>query len=546
MKKLLLFIVIGIALLLPSASFAAEEKFYEFAADAGVPVEVPSGSVAVQEVKIYSDFIDAVDLWYDNAGSSGSVSVALLSASNNVLTSKTVTAAHATVFYTGQRLHVTFPDTITIASGSWYKIRITSSVPQLRLYGIPRVQFVEHNAPATIADAVGGATVDGDSRLSAFKFALYEEIDTEGPIITNASSSVASPDSMKISFNANELVDRNLTYTPIGSGNVSTVYYIGNYSVCFAGILTCSLTIDTQRETLYTYRLSVRDSMGNASYYDGAFESWRPGTPTPPTDPTAPPATPPAETPPPSEEPPAAPLTITNGRVVAVTYVSVQLSWDTDRAANSTLIISSDPVGSQIVSNIADGTYELVHTLSTGSGITAGTNYYATIISRDEQGIMDADVIPFTSGTIALPSKTTEAPVVSPTAVLQTSVSNEQGSAFISWDVPSGGEPSNGYRIDIIDAQGNLVETSIVPAGTHSVDVSGLTGGEYRVIAYGDNEGVVEKVAEPAVISVRKRAEPIDTYELIKKPIVYVPFVFFVMLIAGLYWYGKRQKHIEK
>ena len=282
MKKLFFSICIGIVLILPSISFAVEEKFFEFANDAGVPIEVPSGSVAVQDVKIYNDFIDAVDLWYDNAGSSGSVTVVLLNASNNVLTSKTVTAAHATAFYTGQRLHVTFPDTVAITSGSLYKIRITSNVPQLRLYGIPRVQFIEHNAPVTIADAVGGSTVDEDIQLSAFKFALYEEIDTEGPVITNASSTLWGSDAVRITYNASELVDRSLSYTPIGSGIVSTVPYHGNYSICFHGIAICSITIDTPRETSYTYRLSVRDSLGNESHSDGAFESWSPGTPLPP------------------------------------------------------------------------------------------------------------------------------------------------------------------------------------------------------------------------------------------------------------------------
>jgi len=531
MKKLSIFIVIGIVLLMPSASFAAEEKFYEFATDAGVPVEVPSGSVAVQEVTIYNDFIDAVDLWYDNAGSSGSVTVALLNAFNTVLTSKTVTAAHATAFYTGQRLHVTFPDTVAIASGSQYKIRLTSSVPQLRLYGIQRIQFIEHNAPATIVDAVGGSTVDGEAQLVAFKFALYEEIDTEGPIITNARGTIFGADTVEVAYNASELVDRKLSYTPIGSGNVSTVDYVDNYSICFEGVFTCSMLIDVQRDTSYAYRLTVRDSWGNESYVDGTFDSWSSTAPTPSDD---------------SPEASTDPLVISNAHVASVTYSSVYITWDTDRAANSAMVISLDPSGTQIVANVTDGIYELAHALSTGRGITANADYYATISSRDESGVVASQVILFTSGSYTTPSEQTEdspvTPVTAPATTLQASVSQGQGSATISWVPPAGEEPSGGYRIDIIDAQGNLVETRIVPAGTHSVDVTGLAGGEYRVIVYGDEAGILEKIAAPAAISVGKKAGPIDTYELIKRPIVYVPFALFVMLVGGLYWYSKRAK----
>ena len=293
------------------------------------------------------------------------------------------------------------------------------------------------------------------------------------------------------------------------------------------------MIIDVQRDTSYAYRLTVRDSWGNESYVDGTFDSWSSDTPTPSED---------------SPEASADPLVISNAHVASVTYSSVYITWDTNRAANSTMIISLDPTGTQIVANVTDGIYELAHTLSTGSGITANGDYYATIFSRDENGVSASQVIAFTSGSYATPSEQTEEPAVAPVtapatapiAAVQTSVSQVQGSATISWATPVGGGPSGGYRIDIIDAQGNLVETRIVPTGTYSVDVTGLAEGEYRVIVYGDEAGVLEKIAAPAAISVGKKAGPIDTYELIKKPIVYVPFALFVMLVAGLYWYGRR------
>lgn len=542
MKKIIL-ICIGLLALIPSASFAAEEKFFEFATDVGTPIEVPSGSVAIQEFKLYNDSINAVDVWFDNTGSSGSVTVALIDAASNVLATKSLTVTHADPFYTGRQLHVKFDRTIGVTSGAWYKIRVTSGSAKLRLYGVKRVQFVEHNAPYSMDTAVGSSLLDGEPQLEVFKFALYEEIDAEAPVIANASSTIAGPDEMRISFNANELVDRTLSYTAIGSGVVSTVTYSGNYSVCFEGIFSCPITINPQRNTLYTYRLTVRDSWGNESYFDGAFESWKPGTPTPPADPNLPPTTPPSD--PTPSEPQSEPLSITNGRIVSVTATAVQVSWDTDRAANSTLIVSTDPVGAQVIGSSSDTTHELAHTLAIGSGLTPRGDYYATLISRDGAGVMDAEVIPF-SAEDRFATTTTIIPNAPATTLLQVSVSGDRSGASIAWQAPASGEPSSGYRIDIIDANGGLFRTLRVASGTHSVDVSGLEGGEYRAIAYADNGSAVEKIAPEGAVVIPKRAEPLDTYELIKKPIFYIPAALFVAMVAGLYWYSRRQRGIIK
>lgn len=541
MKKIIFAIVIGITVLMPSASFAVEEKFFEFATDVGTPIEVPTGSVAIQEFKIHNDYINAVDVWFDNTGTLGNATFALLNAAGTVLASRTVSVGHADPFYAGQRLHVNFNKTIGVNSGSWYKLRITSSAAKLRLYGIKRVQFVEHDAPYPIDSAVGASFLNGEDQLAVFKFALYEENDIEAPVITNTTSSLSGSDAVKIAFNASELADYSLSYGVIGSGQSALIEFNGNYSICFEDVHTCSITIDTQRNTLYSYRLTVRDSWGNEAYVDGVFESWKPGIPIPPAAPVAPPTTPSGETLPPPLESPGVPLAITNARVVSVTYASVQVSWDTDRAANSAMIISSDPVGTQTVANVTDGTYELVHTISTGKGLTANSTYYATIISRDEQGVMAAQVIPFTTAKVFTTPEQLAAPAA-PTSLLQANIAQDGQTASLTWGVPATGEPANGYRIDIIDEQGNLFRTMRVSAGAHSVEVSGLTGGEYRAIAYADTNGTVEKIAPAAIIAVRKKSEPIDTYELVKKPIVFIPSILFVILIAGLYWYSRKTK----
>jgi hypothetical protein len=538
MKKILSIIVIGMLIAIPLRSFAAEQKFFEYTTDVGSPIEVPSGSIVIQEFKIFNDYIGGIDMWYDNTGSTGSATVSLLDFANNILDSKSVSIPVATPFYTGQRLHVLFNKTIGVNSGEWYKLKITSATPKLRLYGVKRVQFVEHNAPYPTDYSIGSSLLDGEPQFSVFKFALYEITDTEPPSIANASSTIASPDSMTVSFNANELVDRSLVYGPVGSDVVSTIGYTGNYSICFEGVYACPITFNAQRNTIYVYRLSVKDSWGNVSYVDGTFESWKPGTPTPPIET---PVTPPAETPPVTPPaPPVAPFSIIGEKIASVSNAAVMVSWDTSRSANSSLTVSTAPVGGQIIKTIADSVQEITHTIATDNILAANTTYYATIVSHAQDGSVAAKVIPFTT---LKKSATTTIPLGVDASLQQLSivVPDDQLALSISWNSPSANkEPTNGYRVDIIDAQGNLFQTKNVSAGLHTITVSDLAVGEYRAVVYANNGGVVEKVAAPAVITVRKSTPTIDTYELIKKPIVYVPAGLFVLLVAGLYWYSKR------
>lgn len=543
MKKLLILLLI-IGVFMPMRSFAAEEKFFEYATDVGTPVDVPVGSIAIQEFKVYNDYMNAVDVWFDNSGSSGTATFSLLDSANNELVSTSVSIPHADPFYAGQRLHVKFSKTVSTTSGAWYKLRISSASLQFRLYVIKRIQYVEHNAPYPTDYSVGSSLLNGDPLFAVFKFALYEEIDTTPPVITNASTTIASPDAVTISFNANELVDRMLTYGPIGSGIVSTVGYTGNYSICFEGIYACPITIDTRRDTVYAYRLTARDSWGNESYVDGAFESWKPGTPDPSTNTfaTSPAQTPPLAAPSISKAPMAQPLVISSEQIVSVTRSAVMVSWATDRAANSSLIVSTDPVGGMILKTVADGAMELNHVLATPDVLAANTAYYATIVSHDANGVVSAKIIPFTTlkktSTIALPTL----PDLSGQAV-QASVSPDQQTLTVSWSgVARSGASVGGYRVDVINGQGNLFQTKTVSAGTYSVIMPGLTGGEYHAVVYANNNGVMEKVAEPAVVYARKTAPPIDTYELIKKPIVYIPSVLFALFIGGLYLYSRKQK----
>jgi hypothetical protein len=547
MQKIILTFAIGMLLVIPSRSFAVEEKFFEYATDVGTPVDVPTGSIATQGFRVFNDHISAIDVWIDNTGVAGNATFSLLDGANTVLAAKIVPVPHADPFYAGQRLHVKFDRTINVNSGTWYTVTITSAAPHLRLYGIKRIQFVEHNAPYPIDYSIGASFLNGESQFAVYKFALYEEIDTTPPVIANASSSIAGPDAITVSFNANEAVDRSLSYGVIGSGAVSTIGFTGYYSVCSEGVYSCPMTFDVQRNAVYAYRLTVRDSRGNESYVDGTFESWRSAS-QPATDNQQPATNNPQPTTQGNQQqqPVAQSLVIANARVVAVSNAAAMIAWDTNRAANSLLTVSTDPVGGMPLKTIADGAYELTHTIATTDVLAANTSYYATIVSRDRDGSVAALVLPF--GTLKKSATTTlPLPYDASAGQARSFVADDQASVSITWNALSGGgEPTGGYRIDVIDARGNLSRTMAVAPGTHTVTLPMLTGGEYHAVVYGDNNGVVEKIAEPIAVTVRKTAPPIDTYALIQKPVVYIPSTIFVMLVGGLYWYSRKQKNIEK
>ncbi|EKD23676.1 MAG: hypothetical protein ACD_81C00196G0003 [uncultured bacterium] len=535
MKKLILAFAIGILSAMPSLSFAIEEKFFEFATDVGVPIAVPTNSVAVQVFTVHNDSIHAVDVWFDNVGSSGSATVALLSSTNAVLASRTVTVSHADPFYAGERLHVNFNKTIGVTSGALYKIRITSATPSLRLYGVKRVEFIEHNAPYVLSDSVGASLLNDEVQVAVFKFALYEENDIEPPIITNATSTIAGPDAIRISFNANELVDKRIEYTLTGSGDVSAVDFTGNYAICFEDTYSCPTTIPTQRDSVYTYRLTVRDSMGNESFFDGSFMSWKPGTPTPIDEPVPEDASPATPT-----EPIVEPLVISQAQVVSTDTHSAKITWETNRAADSVLIISTDSLGVNDIATVRDDTHELVHTLTANVALVANANYYATVLSRDAQAVLGVQALSF-----LIPASSTEIISEQPSSgvVVFASTANGTQAPVLTWQASSLGEPRNGYRVDVIDAQGNLVRSITVAAGNHSVAIDELEGGAYQAIVYANNDGVLEKIAKPVAVVVKKPV--IDTYALIKKPIVYIPSTLFVMLIAGLFVYSRRQRKVK-
>lgn len=543
MKKILFLIAIGIVLLMPSASFAIEEKFFEFATDVGMPINVPTGSVATQEFKILNDSINAVDVWFDNTGSSGSVTFGLYNAANALLVSRTMTVGHIDPFYAGQRLHVNFNKTIEVTSGALYTLKITSALPALRLYSIARVQFVEHNAPYVISDAIGATTVNGDPLLSVLKFALYEENDSEAPVITNATSTLRGVDTVRILFNASELIDYSLSYGLLGALERATVEFKGIYSICFEGVRDCFIDINTQSNAIYNYRLITRDSWGNESYVDGVFESWKSGAPVPQPPADTPPSVPQAPTQPTPQEPLVQAFTITNARVVAVTDRSVQMAWTTNRAANSILTISTDSAGINAITTTRDDARELEHIRTSDAVLLANRTYYAIVTSYDANGAMAAQMITF-STTMATTNPLL-ATTPSASTPLSVSISDEQQSLAITWNALSTGEPNTGYRVDIIDGKGSLARSMALTTGTHSAVVENLEGGEYHAVVYADNQGVLEKVAAPAAVIIRKTNPPIDTYELIQKPIVYIPSALFVMLIAGLYWYSKKD-HLKK
>jgi len=79
-------------------------------------------------------------------------------------------------------------------------------------------------------------------------------------------------------------------------------------------------------------------------------------------------------------------------------------------------------------------------------------------------------------------------------------VSPDAGNATtVIWSAPKSGEPSNGYRIDIIDNHGQKISSQKIPAGTHQANLGILNEGD-SVIVYANDNNVFQKVAKATKI----------------------------------------------
>lgn len=524
--KLSLFVFIFVALgMAPKLIFAAGIKYFEFAPDSGENLNVASVATPYQVVYPQNDFLSGFDIWIDNSGDAGSASFGLRDADNNLLTYATVTIPHIDPQWGGQVFHVDFDNAVAVSSTEMYKIKIVSSMPNLRLYYADRTEILTQNTQTIpVGSIFGAAELEGTEQNFIFKMALYENDDALAPIISNVAS-ITNPQNLTIQFNGNEPLDYKITLTPASGGATQIKDWSSVYSFCNLGIFTCGATFATTAGVTYNYELSARDYAQNTSQVGGTI--------TTPTNPTGP-------TPQPSQ-----PAPVISNVQITPTDSGVTVYWQTDQAANSNLTVSRDPFGSNVVVSVTDETVEFFHNLSLNNYLSPQTTYFATLKSVTPSGQSASQILNFTT---AAESQTTNPsstpnPTTGPTNPIPTNpttnnnplnptnqtnplgpggspeinesnlpearisqITDSSGNAVIvvEWNAPPSGEPNRGYQIDVLDASNNLAERLTAAPGVHRVEIKGLPPGNYHLLIYANNDGILTRIARVLLVNLPK------------------------------------------
>ncbi len=539
-------------LFFPLVVFAHGDKYLELNPDRSNSLKDADVAIPSQIFFAQNDFLGGFDLWLANLAAAGIATFSLINEQGIVLTTKTAIIPTIALTSSGTKFHVDFNSQFPVLADNKYSIQIATSMPELRLYYTDRVQVISHNAPPVSEYLTGVARLGAEEQLFSFKYALYETNETSAPILSNIGWTVVSATQMKIDFNANEAVDYRIEYGPSGppaGGYTQSTNFLGDYEFCTEGISNCDVTIPVFSDATYQYLLTAKDYWGNQSQATGTFTSGQAQIPSP--------------TPTPTDQPPI----ISNFRVAEAANNSVGIAWTTNEISNSNLLISfsSDLIS---ITAVSDPTFELEHFLETDPVLSPGTAYLATIRSSDMGANESKASLSFTtlSGPTPtpMPSPTTSstpppppipstssgptplasAPLSSPITPLTSSeasspaTSNPQpgvttspisgGTGTVNWSVPSGGEPSDGYRVDVFDKEGNLVKTIFVPSGSHQVEVTDLEKEGYSVIVYENEGGVFKKLDKPKEL---KPEEPFVKRLLDLWPYLLVPVVLLVVFL---------------
>ena len=532
--------------LLITPARAAELQYFEFGSNfSSKSINVADVVTPSQQFRPLDDTLKAIDLWLDNEGSAGQLTVYLRRVSNDqLLASKTVTVPNKPYVWGGNKLHVVFSSPIQVVSTNAYKIEISSSIPNLRLYYSSLVDIQQHDSKYTLNQAVLPAYLGLEEQSFAFKFALYEDADVSDPVISSVVATVISSTETNISFNANEPVDYRVLFAPSGESLTSGTPFSGIYKQCNVGFDPCSISISTEPETTYDYNLSVKDEWGNESTHEGTFTSLE-GSPAVDEE---------SE----SGVPPSQSLSISNARVISSYSNSATIGWTTNIAANSDILVSKQ-VGQDLTTVVGafDNTYELEHSLGTGSVLNPKTQYFVRVKSFDSDGSSAESHLTFTTAdeSISKPEETSQpTSTTTPTETEETSTTtsdttpirvivNTDGDMTVvslGWDAPTSGAPSHGYRIDIFDSENNLKFS--LTSDTNQIDINGLEPGDYKAIVYSNNGDTYEKVGDPIFFSIPGLDKPFK-----QKTQLYFLFISAGALIAmSLTFTTIRRKRFAK
>ena len=555
------------AILVPHISLAqvSEQNYYEASpAISSSAITISSFGAIYQTFRPNNDFINGFDVWLQNTGGSGTLSFALLDDTNTTIVTKSMTVGSLAPQWAGTRVHLNLGDNVPVTSGALYKLKLWTSMPQLKMYYVNGVNILEHNASITLntENVVRSAYVDSSEQSFVFKIAFYEKnTDTTPPIISNLSFVAPHDTEMKVSVNANEPIDYKIDYRATlpqnGIVDVRTGNFTNTFNFCVDDVTPCALTIPVYANMTYQYELYTRDYWNNETVMSGTFDSSK--NEVFELYPTSTPAT-----------PTSTQYIISNARVSLLTPTAAQFAWDTDLPSASRILISTNPEWSEVVTRLGDNTFELTHSMSTGNVLTPQTTYYALIAADSYSSLLEGTALTFTTPSVSseTPQSTSTPPATTPPpptptpdiptpVTIKTIIDNafsdsastplsnpnqylpnltiateENGDTTVRWADPS---PHTNYRIDVFDAHQQLIKQINVKGSAYEARIDTLPPGEYRAIVYGERNGTYEKIVQST--NFRAKAKGESFWENIGSESVLISvagFGFILIMIAAV------------
>lgn len=157
---------------------AADSIFFEFAPEAWASSRFSLAETTEPVYQVFSapksTSLTGLDLWLDNTGEAGPLTLTIFPDDGSETLERTVQVPHLAALPGGYKFHVTFPSPLAVLAGKTYSMRIQSSLPGLGIYSAERILVLEHNKTFS-SEYSNGAVRIGESLMSfTFKLALYE------------------------------------------------------------------------------------------------------------------------------------------------------------------------------------------------------------------------------------------------------------------------------------------------------------------------------------------------------------------------------------
>lgn len=431
------------AILTAPLAQAHGDVYFEFAPDAWASMRhvVSAGETPYQLFEPSSALLlTAYDLWVDNTGDAGLVTLTLADDEGTTLRTNTITLPSLPAVPGGNKLHINLSSDLLLTAGRQYSIKIDSSLLGFGLYYADRIAFLGHNEATRGTYSYGAARLGQAVQPFSFKFGLRKTpasgaatTDTDTGLVgaPPATTTTPPPVTQQISISNARIIST--------TGTTVTIAWSTDIAA------DSRASVRSQLDPLYVV----------ASGYDPTLELEHT-------------------------------LTI-GGLIPKVNYFA-----DVFSSQGSELVLTTYTLSFKTGSAAATAPTTPSATPPAATPQTPTTPSSPTAPSPST---------PAASQPATSPNATTGAPQgsSSPSVPQITIGEGDADGALISWPSPAPGEPEpTRYRVDVFNSNRNLVRSIQVPAGTTSKDVPKLEPGIHHAIVYAERGGVFSKVA-PAV-----------------------------------------------